>query len=410
MNEPKITVIIPTRERCDVLEKSLQTVTAQNYDNLEIIVSDNFSCDATEQIVRSADDTRVKYINTGQRVSMSHNWEFALSHVTEGWVTILGDDDGLFPASLNKVADIIQSTDIQAIRSSACCLYAWPSLTGKDFGRLTISLKSGCEVRDSKGWLLKVMNGHAHYHELPILYTGGFVSMPVLQEMKRKAGAFYYSCTPDIYSAVAISSVIKSYVYSNEPFAINGLSRHSTGTAAFAIGEKSELSPMQKFRSEENIPFHKDIPLFDDGNYPPSEQAFVYESYLQSAFLRDDVRQCMHQQQLELILATSGKHSVSIGEWGKIFAATHGLDYDEIQHRATRRKLLLFLRLTSVPGRIFSAFNRYDVGSPELPIKDVYEASIAAAALRSLMPSRLNKLHRLVGRALEKLIGAIFTH
>ena len=93
MRDPKITVIIPTRERCDVLEKSLQTVTTQDYDNLQIIVSDNFSNDGTEDIVRSTHDSRVKYVNTGKRLSMSHNWEFALSHVTEGWVTIIGDDE-----------------------------------------------------------------------------------------------------------------------------------------------------------------------------------------------------------------------------------------------------------------------------------------------------------------------------
>ena len=111
----KITVVIPTRERCDVLEKSLKTVTSQNYDNLEIIVSDNFSTDKTKDVVRRANDPRIKYINTGKRVSMTHNWEFALSHVTDGWVTIIGDDDGLLPESLNKIAKIIQSTDRKSV-------------------------------------------------------------------------------------------------------------------------------------------------------------------------------------------------------------------------------------------------------------------------------------------------------
>jgi len=64
----------PTRERSDVLEKSLITVTSQDYGNLEVIVSDNYSCDDTEDVVRSTNDARVKYINTGKRVSMSHNW------------------------------------------------------------------------------------------------------------------------------------------------------------------------------------------------------------------------------------------------------------------------------------------------------------------------------------------------
>lgn len=129
MSQPRITVIIPTRERCDVLEKTLRTVTAQNYDDLDIIVSDNFSADDTERVVRSTNDARVKYVNTGKRLSMSHNWEFALSKVGDvGWVTIIGDDDGLLPGSLDKISEIIQSTDVLAVRTSVCS-YRWPSLT-----------------------------------------------------------------------------------------------------------------------------------------------------------------------------------------------------------------------------------------------------------------------------------------
>lgn len=33
---------------------------------------------------------------------MSHNWEFAL-YVHEGWVTFMGDDDGLLPGAIGQV-------------------------------------------------------------------------------------------------------------------------------------------------------------------------------------------------------------------------------------------------------------------------------------------------------------------
>lgn len=400
MSNPKITVIIPTRERCDVLEKSLQTVTTQDYDNLEIIVSDNCSGDGTEDIVRSTHDSRVKYLNTGKRLSMSHNWEFALSHVAEGWVTIIGDDDGLLPSSLNKVSAIIQSTDIQAIRSSVCS-YQWPSLTGKKFGRLGIPLRSGYEVRGSKIWLSKVMSGRAQYPELPMLYNGGFIRMSVLNEIKSKIGAFYKSLTPDVYSALSIASVVNSYIYSHEPLAINGASKYSTGTSQFSKEKRTELSPAHKFRSEDNIPFHKDLPLCADGNYPSSIHALVYESYLQLELLQDVMQENIHSQQLEIILATSERHEGEIREWGKIFAATHGLDYVKIQSKATRKKL--FLKLIFFPSRIFNAINTYSVGSLDLPIRDVYEASVAAATIRNIMPSRLTKIRRVVDRAVEKI-------
>lgn len=400
--QPKMTVIIPTRERPDTLEKCLKTVVAQDYDNLEIIVSDNFSCDSTEDVVRSYNDMRITYLNTGKRLSMSHNWEFALSHVADGWVTILGDDDGLLPASLTKVAGIIESTDIQAIRSRECS-YSWPSLTGKEFSLLVIPLQSNYEVRDSKTWLSRVLNGYAAYPELPMMYHGGFVSMSVLKEIKGRTGAFYRSCVPDVYSAIAISSVIKSYIYSHEPFAIDGVSGHSTGRSYFSGEKKSELSPAQKFRSEENIPYHKDIPLSADGDYPLSIQVIVYESFLQSMILRSDMQGNIHAQQLEVILATAGKHEAAVREWGKIFATMHGLNFESVQSNARRKRLLL--KLYSAPRFVPGVINTYLVGSPEVPIKDVYDASIVASAIRN-STCRLKNIYRRASRTFKRITGA----
>ena len=119
-NERKFTIIIPTRERADILIHAIASALAQDYSNLEVLVSDNASSDDTEELVSKFDDARVRYINTGKRVSMSHNWEFALDHVTEGWVTVLGDDDAILPGVLRSVNKVIDETGTLAIRSNGC--------------------------------------------------------------------------------------------------------------------------------------------------------------------------------------------------------------------------------------------------------------------------------------------------
>lgn len=93
----KFYILIPTRERPATLLHCLHTIIHQSYTNFEIIVSDNFSQDNTENIVASISDPRISYINTEKRVGMASNFEYALSHTKSGWVTILGDDDGLLP-------------------------------------------------------------------------------------------------------------------------------------------------------------------------------------------------------------------------------------------------------------------------------------------------------------------------
>lgn len=378
----KFTVIIPTRERAETLGPCLRTALAQDYGNLEIIVSDNCSWDGTRDLVRGFKDKRVKYINTGRRVSMTQNFEFALSQVKKGWVSILGDDDGLLPAALEKAAGLIKATGVKALKSDVC-LYAWPSLTGEKFGRLCVSLKPGRRLRSSKAWLAKIMSGRASYSELPMLYTGGFISLELINKVRR-GGAFFRSRIPDVYSALAVSSVVDKYLYSYEPLAVTGLSKYSTGISLLGFGKKwvstvfagraapvkSGGAPAREFLSEANLPFHPALPLCADGHPPRSLQALVYESYLQSAHLRGGVGKTSHRRQLEVILRTAGAAGKTIREWGKAFAAAHKLDYAGALAAAKKAE-----RAGRRPPGDKTCF----LGSPDLPLKDVYAASLAGA-------------------------------
>ena len=401
MNEPKITVVIPTRERSDVLKESLRTVTAQDYSNLDIIVSDNFGADDTEDVVRSANDSRIRYINTGKRLSMSRNWEFALSNVDdEGWVTIIGDDDGLLPGSLSTVAEIIQLTGVLAIRSSACA-YRWPSPTNLHPVVLEVPLGSGFELRQTRQWLAKVLSGKAAYWQLPMLYNGGFVSMSVLKAIKSKSGSFYKSSCPDIYSAVALSSMLDRYVFSWEPLAISGSSRHSTGQSHFekAKDSNSKETPADKFAAEQNLPFHRDLPLDKNGRVAKSLQLAVYESYLQSSCLRPTTDATSHAEQLEIILATSGMHISEISEWGKEFAKTHDLDYAKIRSKARLKRPVL--QTAAITRKAFLAMNTYFVRPAEVPLKNVFDASKMAAEIRADIPGLTKRFFRLSRQALQ---------
>lgn len=317
----KFTVIIPTRERGDTLQSSIRTCVGQDYDNLEVIVSDNCSTDNTREIVESFDDPRIRYINTGKRIGMSGNWEFALAHVTGGYLTFLGDDDGLLPGAVATVNAIIQDTGCVAITSNNAA-YHWPSQDETRRNRLTIPLQDGLERRNSKDTLLQVIRHQRSYRELPWLY-GGFASHEVVQRAMHPDGTFFRSRYPDIYSAVALSCVADSYCYLSRPFAVNGASRHSTGTAQFVTGGSAR--PRQEFESEDNIPVHVDLSV------SPAFALLIAESVLQAkeciegardlpldfeAVLAEAVREAtyrsadVYNQIIEAVRETAGKHGL----------------------------------------------------------------------------------------------------
>ena len=234
MAAPKITVIIPTRERAGVLEAALRTATAQDYENLDIIVSDNCSGDGTDAVVQRANDGRIRYLNTGRRLSMSHNWEFALGHVREGWVTFMGDDDGLLPGGICRAAEIIQETRAQVLRTEYCT-YDWPGMPEHPQGQLIVPLSRGLETRNSHQWLRKVLEGRVRYSQLPMIYNGGFIHLSVLQRIKEGTGAFFSSVSPDVYTAVAISRLTDEFLFLHEPLAISGTSKYSNGHSACSV-------------------------------------------------------------------------------------------------------------------------------------------------------------------------------
>lgn len=393
MPEPEITVIIPTRERCDVLAACLRSVTSQRYGNLKILVSDNASTDETRAVVAAARDPRIQYVNTGKRVSMSHNWEFALSSVNSGWVTFIGDDDG-FPAdAILNAGRIIQETGVSAVRSRPCT-YNWPNDGWAKFGHLIAPIGDRVQIRDARDWLARVLSGRATYPNLPLIYNGGFVDMKVLKTIKKKTGSFFSSCTPDVYSAVAIASVITCYAFTDLPLAISGISRHSSGTSSFSTSKTTPLGPRQLFASEGNIPLHPEIPLTDDGGYPISLHALMYEAYLQSAALRPSAP-AQHERQLPIILATAGAHRISVEAWGRRFAALHNLDYDAALARAGRIRLGMRARLGL--AKLIHAYRSRSAGSADTPLLDVADAGAAVALLRH-PPRPFSTLRREIAR------------
>ena len=256
-NHP-FTVVIPTRERCDTLEHALHTCVIQDYDNLEILVCDNFSQDRTRDVVESFKDSRIRYINSGERLSMADNYEFALSHVRpEGYVVYIGDDDALLPNAICDINEVIVRTGTSVLRWDIAA-YTWPSyLNTEGANNLYIPLKTAEKRRRSASAINDVLSFKANYQSLPVMYMYSAVAHEVLQRIKNASGRFYHSINPDVYSGFAIAGAVDSFIDSRRPYAIGGVSKHSIGVSAQSGRSSPEAA--NKFFNENTIPFHSDL-------------------------------------------------------------------------------------------------------------------------------------------------------
>ncbi len=96
----KISVIIPTFNRINVLPKTLDSVMAQTYPPIEIIVVDDGSTDDTETILYRQYPNIKYHYQKNQGVSSARN--AGLKIATGDWLALLDSDDQWLPEKLEK--------------------------------------------------------------------------------------------------------------------------------------------------------------------------------------------------------------------------------------------------------------------------------------------------------------------
>jgi glycosyltransferase involved in cell wall biosynthesis len=92
-NHPLVSVIIPTYNRALYIPHALDSVLAQTYKDLEIIIVDDGSTDDTRQVVRPyLSDSRIQYVyQQNQKVSRARN--NGIKHSRGRYIALLDSDD-----------------------------------------------------------------------------------------------------------------------------------------------------------------------------------------------------------------------------------------------------------------------------------------------------------------------------
>lgn len=107
---PKVSVIIPTYNRADFLNKCVNSVLEQTLEDYELIISDDASTDRTKQYVESISDPRVVYIcnKTNRGVAATRNSALKISRGE--YIAFLDDDDEWLPEKLSLQLDKIEKS------------------------------------------------------------------------------------------------------------------------------------------------------------------------------------------------------------------------------------------------------------------------------------------------------------
>jgi len=124
----KFSVLLPTRNRLELLRYAIESVRRQDFADWEIVVSDNASEEDIAGYVRSLSDPRVRYFRTASFVPVTDNWNNALQKSTGDYVVMLGDDDCLMPGYFSTLRRLIEERGAPDLVYHSALLYAYPGV------------------------------------------------------------------------------------------------------------------------------------------------------------------------------------------------------------------------------------------------------------------------------------------
>ncbi len=111
IEQPLVSVVMPTYNYAQFIGDAIRSVLDQTYENLELIIIDNYSEDNTENIIASFSDSRIKYkkFRNNGIIAASRNVGIHESHGK--YIAFLDSDDMWKPTKIEKQIKLLENNE-----------------------------------------------------------------------------------------------------------------------------------------------------------------------------------------------------------------------------------------------------------------------------------------------------------
>jgi len=237
-------VLLPTRNRLELLKYAVESVRRQDYPSWELVISDNASEEEIGGYVDSIGDKRIRCHRTSRFVPVTDNWNNALEHATGDYILTLGDDDCLMRGCLRILSDLIERYDAPDLIYTDAYLFAYP----------------GVLDQHPRGFLRKGYDQHFQRRDPFLLEAAGALDivrsslrfeasvnfnmqLSVIRhsaiEALRDKGPFFQSMFPDFYATNVMFLAFHRVLVYRQPLVTIGISPKSYGFYHFSRRQKS---------------------------------------------------------------------------------------------------------------------------------------------------------------------------
>lgn len=133
MNMPLVSICIPVFNTVKYVRQTIESVLAQQYPNIEILVQDNASTDGTWELIAEFAKTipQVSIERNSTNCGMAGNWNLVIKRATGDYVMLLSADDLLEPEFISSCIAEFQVANIDVVATHYSILYPDGSAVGR---------------------------------------------------------------------------------------------------------------------------------------------------------------------------------------------------------------------------------------------------------------------------------------
>ncbi len=146
---PKVSIIVPIYNQAPFIRETVDSVLAQDFGPIELILSDDGSTDGTSEILQAyetEDPQRVTVVTSERNTGIAGAFNRAIDAHTGQYIAWLGGDDVMLPGKLSRQVTLLEARgDV-----IGCCHDAdvFDSASGRSYGRFTEIYNGRRGVRD----------------------------------------------------------------------------------------------------------------------------------------------------------------------------------------------------------------------------------------------------------------------
>ena len=242
----RYSVLLPTRNGGQFLRNCIESILSQDYDDFELVISDNANSDATPAIVAEyRAHPKVRAIRLDEPVSVTDNWNAAYRASSGDYVLMMGDDDYLLPNYFRAMDALLERHALPD-----CVLYNGFSFVApgsiSDDPR---SYYSPDHFAFGRGFEreheLSAEERRAIVHDMfrwkPRIPLNMQTTLVARRAAERIAGGFFQPPFPDHYALNAMLVMGCRWVFSPERLVIVGVSPKSFGHYVYSGEQESGL-------------------------------------------------------------------------------------------------------------------------------------------------------------------------